>query len=107
MLHVGVAGGAILFFLRGMNIMAILAGQAFGLMDAPGVPVGRPLVAIGAGRASELLVVRYGFDVAMAARAGGEIAVDGFFLVGLMTVETFFRIHRSLERRNNKKEEEQ
>ncbi len=107
MLHIGVAGGTILFFLRGMNLMAILAGQAFGLMDAPGVPVGRPLVAVGACRARELLIVRDGFDVAVAARAGGEIAVDGFFLVGLMAVETFFRIHRSLKRRNKKKEEEQ
>ena len=105
MRHVGVAGGAVLFFLGGMNLMAILAGQALGLMDAPGVPVGRPLVAVGAGGAFQFLVVRDGFDAAVAARAG-EVAVEGLFLESLMATEAIFRRHGSLDGGTQKNEGE-
>jgi len=84
-----VAGAAVLLFLDGMNLMAILAGQALGLMDAPGVPVGRPLVAVGAGGAFQLFIVRDGFDIAVAARAG-EVSVERFLLESLMAAVAIF-----------------
>ena len=106
MRHVGVTGGAALFFLLGVDVMAIFAFKALGVMDARLVPLGRPLVTVGACRAYELLIVRDGFDITVAACAG-EVAVDGFFLEGLMAVETIFRIHGSMKRRTQKDEEEQ
>ena len=106
MRHFGVAGGAALFFLLGVHVMAIFAFQALGVMDARLIPLGRPLVTVGACRACELLIVRDGFDIIVAAYAGGEVAVDGFFLEGLMTAETIFRIDGSIKRRAKKDEEE-
>ena len=106
MRHVGVAGGAVLFFLRGMNIMAFFAGQAFGLMDAHRVPVGRPFVTVGAYGALKLFIVRDGFDITVATRAG-EVAVDGFILEGLMAAEAIFRLDGSMKGRTKKDEDEQ
>jgi hypothetical protein len=105
MRHVGMAGSAVLFFLRGMNLMAIFADQAFGLMDADRVPVGRPFMTGSACRAFKLLIVRDGFDVAVAARTG-ELSVESLFLESLMAAETIFRRHRPLYRGTPKNEGE-
>jgi hypothetical protein len=105
MRHIGVTGGAILFFLLGVDVMAIFAFKALGVMDARRVPLGRPFVTVGAGRARELFIVRDGFDITVAAYAR-EVAVDGFFLEGLMAVETIFRLDSSMKGRSKKDEEE-
>jgi hypothetical protein len=106
MRDVGVTGGAVLFFLLSVDVMAIFAGKALGVMDAHLVPLGRPLMAVGACRAREFLIVRDGFDIAVAARAG-EVAVDGFLFEGLMALETIFRIDSSVKRRSKKEEDKQ
>jgi hypothetical protein len=109
MRHVGVAGEAAFFLLLGVDVMANLALQALGVMDAGLVPLGRPFVTVGARRAGELVIVRDGFDIIVAACARGEVAVDGLFLKSLVTVVTIFGIDGSLnmKRRNKKKEDKQ
>lgn len=106
MRHVGVTGGAVLFFLLGVDVMAIFAGKALGVMDTRLVPLGRPFMTVVTCGAYELLIVGDGFDVAVAAYAG-EVPVDGPFFKGLMTAETIFRLDSSMNGENQKNEDEQ